>query len=67
MKRPNGISYNKPKEISEFENTKDGILNPNDIITISFQESIIDGSFNDVINDIIKKVIGEIYENIICH
>ena len=55
MKYPNGIRYNILKETSEFGNSKVEILNSNDIITISFQESITDGSFNNVINDIIER------------
>ena len=55
MKYPNGIRYNNLKETSEFGNSKVEILNSNDIITISFQESITDGSFNNVINDIIER------------
>ena len=39
----------------ELDNTRYGNLVQKDFMTISLQQSIIDGSFNDVINDIIKK------------
>jgi hypothetical protein len=53
-KCPTGTTYNIEKQICEYDNNEGEKLDSNDIMTISFQESIIDGSFNDIINGIIN-------------
>ena len=52
---PKGTNISKSENICELDNTKDGKLNPNDIMTRNLQESITDGSLNVVIDDIIKE------------
>ena len=53
-KCPTGTIYNEENQICEYNNNKDEKLDSNDIMTLSFQESIIDGSFDNIISDIIK-------------
>ena len=54
-KCPVGTIYDSIKKICEYVNNDNGKLDINDIMTISFQESIIDGSFNNVIKDVISE------------
>ena len=52
-----GTIYNEEREICETINTDNDTLAPdsNDLIVMNLQESIIDGTFNNVIEDVIKE------------
>ena len=53
-KCPTGTIYNETKKICEIINAEKEASNQNDIITKSLQESIKDGSFSNIINDVIE-------------
>ena len=54
-KCPKGTIYNITNGICEMNITENSILEQNDIITISLQENIKDGSFDNVIKDVINE------------
>ena len=52
---PEGTIYNTTSEICEVIKTDNDKLNYNDVIAVNLQESITDGSFNNIIENIIKE------------
>ena len=52
---PEGTIYNTTSEICEVIKTDNDELNSNDVIAVNLQESITGGSFNNIIENIIKE------------
>ena len=59
--------YNESKAIREIRKIDNNLKGPNDSIIMSFEESIINGSFNNIINNIMAEGMDYIIpqENII--